>query len=145
MAFWHGYFGIENLGLDAEQRATLVNALRALGPDAHRSPACLNHWRTRLDGQAAIFEARFEEAALTVDAFKDRLAAIFDINRDAIDHDLTTVRYGSGSTTIAVFQHGGTDYLRMALFGGLLSTWHESGDECRAYLALHAEEWGGGE
>jgi hypothetical protein len=50
---WQGYFGIENLALNDSQRATLVTELQALGPGSHPSPACLCHWRTRLDGQAA--------------------------------------------------------------------------------------------
>jgi hypothetical protein len=71
---WHGDFGIENLGLNDEQRRELVAALRNLGPDTHPQPACLCHWRTRLDNAAAIFEALFDEDMLTVDAFRARLA-----------------------------------------------------------------------
>lgn len=139
---WHGYFGIENLALSDQQRAALVAALRALGPDTHRSPACLCHWRTRLDNQAAIFEALFDEAALTVDAFRTRLAAIFDVGPSLIDHALHTVSFaGQVDTVIATFSTAGTDYLRMALFGGLAATWHQSGDEARAYIAANLDAW----
>ena len=139
---WHGYFGIENLALSDQQRATLVAALQALGPDSHPSPACLCHSRTRLDGQAAIFEALFSDQALTVDAFKTRLAAIFDVDAETIDHTITTTSFaGTHDTPIATFTYSGTDYLRMALFGGLSATWLESGDETRAYLAANAEAW----
>ena len=133
---WHGYFGIENLALNDTQRAALVTALRALGPASDPSPAHLCHWRTRLDGEAAIFEALFADDALTVDAFKNRLAAIFGVDPATIDHDLT-----AGTNTVVVFSRGGTDYLRVALFGGLAATWDESGDACRAYLAANAAEW----
>ena len=138
---WHGYFAIEDLNLTDAQRDTLIGVLEKLGPDTHPQPACLNHWRTRLDGDAAIFEALFNEDLLTVDAFKDRLAAIFNIDPESIDHTLTIFHFGPGSTPVAVFSRNGTDYLRMALFGGPDATWEESGDECRAYLALYAEQW----
>ena len=141
MPTWHGYFGIENLALDAEQRATLVAALRALWPGSHPQPACLNHWRTRLDGDAAIFEALFDTDHLTVDAFKTRLAAVFGVDPATIDHSLTSQVFHSLPTPIATFSRAGTDYLRMALFGGLSATWLESGDEARAYLALYSDQW----
>ena len=136
MTAWHGYFGIENLALSTAQRAALVTALRTLGPASDPSPACLNHWRTRLDGDAMIFEAAFNEAALTVDAWKNQLGIIFSVDAATIDHDLN-----AGANTIVVFSQGGTDYLRVALFGGIGATWAESGDACRAYLAVHAAEW----
>ena len=141
MATWHGYFAIEDLGLSQEQRQTLIAALRALGPSAHPQPACLNHWRTRPDGLAAIFEALFDEDHLTVDAFKTRLAAIFKVDPATIDHALTTQVFHSLSTPIVTFSRSGTNYLRLALFGGPSATWPQSGDECRAFLTLYAEDW----
>ena len=145
MADWHGYFAIEDINLTDNQRDTLVDVLKALGPATNPQPACLNHWRTRLDGDAAIFEALFNADMLTVDAFKQRLAAIFGIEPETIDHTLTIFHFGPGSTPVVVFSRDGTDYLRMALFGGPDATWEESGDECRAYLALYSEEWEAGE
>jgi len=138
---WHGYFGIEDINLTDNQRDTLIGVLKNLGPDAHPSPACLNHWRTRLDGDAAIFEALFDESLLTVDSFKARLANIFDVDPATIDDDLTVFHFGDGNTPVVVFSRSGTDYLRLALFGGVGATWMESGDECRAYLSLYSELW----
>jgi hypothetical protein len=138
---WHGYFGIENLNLNDSQRDTLVAALRALGPAAHPSPACLCHWRTRLDGQAAIFEALFDEDTLTIQAFRNRLAAIFGVDPATIDVDLSEHTFLSRPTPIAVFSRANTDYLRMALFGGPAASWSESGAECCAYLAANLTAW----
>ena len=140
---WHGYFAIEDINLTDNQRDTLVAVLRNLGPDLHPSPACLNHWRTRLDGDAAIFEALFDEDMLTLQAFKDRLAAILSVDPATIDHSLTLYHFADGDTPVAIFSRTGTDYLRMALFGGPDATWQESGDEVRAYLALYADQWEG--
>ena len=144
MANWHGYLGVENLALNATQKATLVAALRALGPATHPSPACLCHWRTRLDGEAAIFEALFNEDDLTVTRFKNGLAAIFGVAADSIDHAISNASFASGSTPVVTFSRTGTDYLRVALFGGVGADWNESRDECRGYLAANMAEWENG-
>ena len=134
MTNWHGYFGIENINLNAEQRQTLVTSLQTLGPTSHNQPCMLNHWRTRLDGEAVLFEALFDEDVLTVQAFKNYLTAIF--GADAIDH------VTAGTTTpVVTFSKGGVDYLRVALFGGVGATWDESHDEVLAYLATNQVEW----
>lgn len=141
---WHGYFGIENLALNDNQRGELVDALRKLGPTSDPQPARLCHWRTRLDGQAAIFEALFNEAHITVDAFKMRLGVIFSIDPQTIDHAINLVTFAARETAIATFSRGGTDYLRLAMFGydgADWPTWMESGDEARSYLAANREEW----
>lgn len=137
----HRYLGIENLALDDAQRKTLVDALKALGPASDPQPARLNHWRTRLDNQAAIFEALFQESALTIAAFKNRLAAIFGVEPDTIDHATVMRHFADGDTPVVTFSRNATDYLRVALFGGMDCTWMESGDECRGYLALYRDEW----
>ncbi len=119
MASWHGYLGVENLALNATQRATLVAALRALGPEEYRSPACLCHWRTRLNGEAAIF----------------------GVAVGSIDDAGSSVSFADGNMPVVMFSHAGTDYLRLALFGGLGVEWNESGDEARGYLAANSAEW----
>ena len=141
MAQKHLYFGAENLNLNTIQRAALITALRALGPASDPQPARLNHWRTRLDGEAAIFEALFNENALTVAAFKSRLGNIFDVDPATIDHVAAGRSYAGGTTAVVTFSRGGTDHLRFALFGGVNTTWAESGDECRGYLAANRDEW----
>ena len=142
---WHGYFGVEDLNLSTAQRQVLIGELRSLGPASDPQPARLCHWRTRLDGQAAIFEALFNENNLTVERFKQRLGSIFSVDPEDIEHSLNVISFADGSTPVAVFSYGGTDYLRFALFGGLSASWQESGDECRGYLAASIEEWEDGE
>jgi hypothetical protein len=141
MGTWHGYFAIEDPNLLPVQRATLIAELKALGPVTHRSPACLNHRRTRLDGNAAIFEALFDEDTLTIAAFKNRLASIFLVNPDSIDHTLAGRTFDTLPTPVVTFSRTGTDYLRMALLGRPAATWAGSIAECRAYLALYADQW----
>ena len=137
MSKWHGYIGIENVGLSATQRATLIAELRTLGPASDPQPARLNHWRTRLDNEAAIFEALFNEGALTVARFKQRLATIFGVDPTTISDATQATQFGP----LMTFSKGGTDYLRFLLFGGKGAAWMESGDGARAYLAANAGEW----
>jgi len=85
---WHGYFGVEDLNLSTAQRQVLIGELRSLGPASDPQPARLCHWRTRLDGQAAIFEALFNENNLTVERFKQRLGSIFSVDPEDIEHSL---------------------------------------------------------
>ena len=137
---WHGYFGIENLALNAAQRDTLIAALRRLGPASHPQPARLCHWTTRPDGQAAIFEALFSNQALTVTAWRNRLAQLFGVDPDTIGHATTLPIFDSVPTTVVTLSRSGTDYLRVALFA-YPSQWAVSGAEARAYLAANAAEW----
>ena len=143
----HFYMGVENLNLNDAQRAILIAELRALGPpregdDAERQPARLNHWRTRLDGQAAIFEANFNEDALTVETFKRRLGAIFGVSWVTIGASTQIAHFAGGDTPVVTFSRTGTDYLRVALFGGVGASWEESRLETLGYLKLYAAEWG---
>jgi len=140
----HIYFGIENLALNDAQRATLVDALRALGPSSHPSPACLCHWRTRLDSQAAIFESLFDEDTITIDAFKNRLATIFNVDPATIDHAINRITLAVRETAVVTFSRTGTDYLPVAFFGydgATWPTWQQSHLECLAYRAANAAEW----
>ena len=141
MTNWHGYMGIENLNLSAGQRGTLVTALRALGPGSDPQPARLNHWRTRLDNDAAIFEALFDEDNLTVTKFKQRLGSIFGVSWVTIGSAVQNVTYVTRQTQVVTFSRTGTDYLRVALFGGIGATWAESSVEAQGYLLANIAEW----
>jgi hypothetical protein len=144
MANRHVYFGIENLGLGDAGRDTLIQALRDLGPASDPQPARLCHWRTRLDGQAAIFEALFNEDNITVAAFKVQLSLIFGVEPVTIDHAVSLVTFDVLQTAVVTFSRNGADYLHVAFFGydgATWPTWAESGTEARAYLAANAAEW----
>lgn len=148
---WHGYFGIENLALTTGQRDQLVAALRQLGPGSDPSPARLCHWRTRTDGQAAIFEAAFDETMITVQAFKNRLGTIFNVDPATIGSVISHQLFSALNTAVIVFARGGTNRLRVTLFGVTVDestgevtywpTWDESRVEARAYLVANAAAW----
>lgn len=143
MAKTHIYMGAENLNLNDAQRAALIIELRALGPsrDRETQPARLNHWRARLDGQAAIFEANFNEDALNVETFKRRLGDKLGVSWATIAASTQIVHFAGGNTPVVTFSRTGTNYLRVALFGGIGATWEESRLECLGYLKANAAEW----
>lgn len=141
MANVHIYFGIENLALTTNQRNTLVAGLQALGvANAGDNPAQRNHWRVRLDNQAVIFEALFNEDNISIVAIKQRLATIYGINVSLIGHTIQQTVYG----LLVTFSRSGTDRLRMIAFGHDGNSWPArsvSGDAARAYLAANIAAW----
>ena len=141
MTDWHGYYGIENISLNEAQKATLVQELRELGPSTNPQPAYLCHWRTRLDNEAAIYEALFDEDNLTVAKFKQRLGAIFGVDPATIDHATVQRDFAGYGTPVVTFTRLGAEYLRMALFGGTGATWEESRRECIGYIIANISEW----
>ena len=142
MADWRGYFLIENMGLTASQKQTLVNGLRSLGPGNHPQPSHINHWRTRLDNEAAIFEALFNSDHLTIQAIKNRLAAIFSVPAGNITHSASTASYSPGNlSNVVVFRYNSLDKLRMILFGTNTGTYIQSHDEVLGYLAVNMAAW----
>jgi hypothetical protein len=132
------YYGIENLGLTDAQRNTLATALRALGANTHPNPCMRNHWRARLDGQAIIFEAQFNDSDWTTESLTARLAAIFNVDPTAITSAVTTTAYGP---VVTFSRPAGTPRLRLVAFGGLLASWSQSHDAALAYLAANLAQW----
>lgn len=142
MSDWHGYLLIENLGLNNNQRTTLINEIRQLGPRVHPSPACLNHWRTRLDNQAAIFEALFDTNHLTIQAMKRRLANIFNVLEEDITHTYEEISYSPGNKSDKVeLYYKGNEKIRFILFGTMTGTYEQSWYEVMGYLKLNEATW----
>ena len=138
---WRGYFGIENLSLTNPQKAVLVGELERLGPDHHPQPAYLCHYRYRLDNDAAIYEALFDFDNLTIAKTKQRLGAIFGISPVTIGHSVTETAFADFQTTIVTFSRAGTDYIRMALFGGSGCDYMCSHAEVLGYLFSNPDQW----
>lgn len=137
MAIKRQYLGVENVALTAPQRQTLIDALKALGPSSDPSPARLNHWRVRLDGDAVIFESAFDDSLLTVAQFKTRLAAIFGVAVGSI----TSATTNPASGTLLTFSYQAVARVRVLLFGGSTATYAESQAAAQAYLATNAALW----
>lgn len=99
-------------------------------------PAIMNHWRVRLDKEAIIIEAMFKESSLTVDAFRNKLASIFNVDPSTITDALRNTQYGPLVTFTRTVPR-----LRFLLFGGVNATYKESGDAVRAFLAANKSDW----
>lgn len=139
---WHGYIGLESIALTAPQLATLVAALRALGPASDPSPARLNHSRVRLDGEAVIFECAFADTDLTVATLRGYLANVFGVAVAQITANTTQQTFATLPSPIVTLTYQAAQRMRVALFGGTTATHAESAIEARAYLSANAAAWG---
>jgi len=138
---WHGYIGIENLGLSVAQREALVSALRALGPALHPLPCMKAHVAVSNDGETVILEALFPTEWLTVVGIKRWLGDTFTVLPDAITHVVDEYGWGGQITQVATFGYGGTAYLRFGVFAGIGGTWEESRQAVIAYLIANHAQW----
>lgn len=136
----HVYFGIENLNLTNAQRNQLVTALQDLGANNNSvQPAERNHWRIRLDNDAAIFEALFDEDSISISTMKNYLANIFSVQASTIDHATQPTQYG----LMITFSRTATDYLRMVAFGYVSGwpSWSDSREAVLQYLSDNSAAW----
>lgn len=133
------YYGVENLGLTAPQRQTLVTALQALGDNSNPNPSRRNHWRIRTDNDAVIFEGLFDDAHWTVQAITNRLATIFGVDPSTIIATTTSTQYGP---VVTFARPAGTNRLRLVAFGGLLAAYNDSHAAAIAYLIANSAAWG---
>jgi hypothetical protein len=147
MALWYGYMGAENLALNEAQKDAFVERLRGLGQRNNGANRFKMQLRPRLDNQAAIFEAVFEDSQLTPASIKQFLGSVFGVNPNTITNTNGVANFGNGTTIFSTFARGGTDYIRIAAFGKIAGTeeeqWLASWTECRIYLQLNSLAWDG--
>jgi len=141
MANKHLYIGIENLALTNEQRETLIDGFKALGPHDGVWPPHNCHWRIRLDNQAIMLEALWPEEKLTIANLKAWLGQIFGVDPDTINHSVQFPTFNEKPSPLVTFSRAGIDYIRFVVFGDLNATWKQSLAEWHAYCTLHRTEW----
>ena len=130
------------MGLTNSQRALLVTELQALGISPNdASPARRNHWRIRLDNDAAIFEAIYDADNITVAKFKSFLANIFSVGVGDIGNVNTTFTWDARVSNIITLDLLGVNKLRVSVFGGLSATREQSRIEALAFIAVNINEW----
>lgn len=139
---WSGYIGIENIALTAPQKQTLITALRALGPADDPQPAELMHMRPRLDNDAAIFRARFQDADLTTATLRQYLANVFNVAVAQVTAATATTTFKTLPSPVVTITFSATQRMRFVLFGGTGATTQQSNDEVIAYLIVNAVAWG---
>ena len=131
------YYGIENLNMTNAQRDTLVDALKQIGDNQNPNPSRRNHRRIRLDGQAVIFEALWDDSDWTIDALKNRLGNVFGVDPATIDSSVNQTAYGP----VVTLSRNAIDYIRLIAFGGLLATYPDSHALVLEYLFNNLAEW----
>lgn len=137
---WRGYFYIEDVGLTAQQRQTLINTFKAWGMrNDSVFPHERNHWRIRQDQKAVIFEAVFDADNLTILWVRTKLAEIFSVPVGDITNSQTSTEYGP----LWTFKYQTVNKLRLGIFGGLSATWPESQAATSHFLLDNAAQWNG--
>lgn len=138
----HFYIGTDNLALTSAQWIIVMDLLMALGPgDSEQMPQLRNHWAIRQDGDAAIFEANFEDTETSVEDFKQMLADAFGVSVDSIDHVASDIQYGR----LYLFSRLAVDYFRVFIFGGPGADLKTSRQATKEYLSDNADDWEAGD
>lgn len=144
MSIRHQYIGIENLGLNASQKQSLVAALRQLGnANNDPQPALRNHWAIRADNEAVIFEALFDDDQWTIAKTKERLGALFGVAVGSINHTTSTLAVGGTTSTVVRFTYNSQARLHLVIFGTLTADYETSRAAAVAYKIANAAQWGG--
>ena len=133
----HIYLGIEILSMTAGQRQTLIDALRALLPERDEQPAWRVHLRIRLDNQAAIVEARWQDAHVIDASIRRYLAQAFGVTEGTVTSAVTTNAFGR----VLTLTHSAVQRARFILFGGVGAIWEQSRQATLAYLAANLAQW----
>ena len=138
MAFTNVYFYVENLGLTDAQAEQVVGALEIWGArNEDGNPRNRNHWRVRLDGRAAIFEAWVDDGQLAGSWFQGKLAQLFGVASGSIGSMVRTSAWGP----YVDFKYLGVPKLRLGVFGGVNAEYGESRAAALGYLAENAAGW----
>lgn len=138
------YLGAENITLSQAQKDAFRATMSAIGPAAHPSTAELMHWRSRLDGDAVIMRAQFNDSDLTTAGLRQLLASALGVTLDKITATQASVTYATLASTLITMSNASTPCMRFILFGGGRASVQQSNDEALAYLKLNAGAWGDG-
>jgi hypothetical protein len=136
MAKRHFYFIFENLNLSSDGWNELIDRFKQRGSKNSPQPAKRNHQRLRLDDQAILFEALFNEQAVNENAVEGQLASILQIPPPRIDR--TIVEDGD---KVVTYQVDGVDSLIHTVLAGEGASWDESRLSTLDYLSLNRTEW----
>ena len=133
----HQYIGIEILSMTDAQRQTLIDAIRALLPERDEQPAWRVHHRMRLDSQAAIIEARWQDAHITNASIRAYLANAFGVAPATVTSVASSNAYGR----VLALAYNAVQRVRFLLFGGVGASWEQSRLATLAYLAAFIAQW----
>jgi len=142
MALQHQYFVVERQNIGASNWETLVGLFEAMGTSNSPFPAFNNHWRTRLDGSAVIYESNFDSSEVSIPAFTQLLADEFAVDASAIINTAGSTKYSpSGSTRTWQFDYNAINRFEIQRFGGGGASWEQSRIETLGYLSSNSIAW----
>lgn len=140
MTNWHGYIVIERGTVGIGNWTSLIAVFEGMGTHDSAFPAENTHDRPRLDGDAVIYESAFDPTEITIEQFKELLAAEFGLDVADIEHTIGAEDYAGYGTTVWEFLYSGVVRFLVRRFGQG-GTWPQSRLECLGYLAANSAEW----
>jgi hypothetical protein len=136
------YLGAENIAMTQPQKDNFRETLRVIGPPVHPQPAELMHWRPRLDGNATLMRAQFQDGDMTVAGLRQLLATSLGVPVAQITSANSNVTYKTTPSLIITMSLNGVPQMRYILFAGGRASIQQSNDEAVAYLIANAAAWG---
>lgn len=138
---WHGYIVVERGTVGGGNWAALCELYETMGTHDSGFPCENTHDRTRMDGDAVIYESRFDPNEVSIESFVALLAGEFGVAVGDIEHTTAVVRYGGYDTTMWEFLYNAIVRFSVRRFGRG-GTWEQSRNECLGYLAANRAAWG---
>lgn len=137
------YFVAERLNIGSGNWDQLQALFEGMGTSESKFPAYINHWRERLDGDAVIYESRFEPGEVSGAKFRQLLADEFGVDVQDIDQVITQEDYSGAGTVVWTYSYNAIERFIVRRFGPGAVTWEESRLECLGYLKAKQAEWEG--
>lgn len=137
---WSGYFSAERLNIGAGNWTQLQALFEDMGTLDSKFPAWNNHKRTRLDGDAVIYESQFEPGEVSGLKFRQLLSEEFGVPIEDIDQQISQDDYAGIGTTVWAYSYDAIDRFIVRRFGRG-GPWPESRAECLGYLSANTSEW----
>lgn len=131
------YYLLENINLTGAERDAFFALNEQEGADNESPyPNLRNHWRTRLDDEAMIFEGDFPQ--LNVGRIVSLMNQAIGGNNGFLPDP--TGEYGF-TAVIRSGPPGAQDLCRFIIFGGISATWDESHEVVLQYLSDNLAAW----
>ncbi len=136
------YFVAERLNIGIGNWTQLQALFEGMGTSDSKFPAWNNHKRTRLDGDAVLYESRFEPGEVSGAKFRQLLADEFGVDVQDIDQVITQEDYAGVGTVVWTYSYNAVERFLVRRFGPGQVTWEQSRQECLRYLKANAVAWG---
>jgi hypothetical protein len=128
--------------MTATQWSTFQAYFATLGQNTQNPQDRIQLGRVRLDSQAYIAEALFDETTISEQAFERELARILGVQQSRINNVKSTISYNAGlSTLVLTFRNQTVAIVIIRVFGGWPINEQASHTECLGYLDANRALW----